>query len=292
MLDTVQVTGAPSPLTGELLIATVRLIPASAIRVAGVKLFDPDAELLPASQVIPQGVREQEFRQAQTRLFEESVRIAAALGLRLSGHQVSVSGDGVEVVQVAPGSQAEGLLQSGDIIVAVNGEPVRLATDLTVQTTRAATGEKLWLTVRRDTAKLDVDVAVGPIPGSSQTGLGISIRTVHEQVVLPEGVSVDDVSGIGGPSAGLVLALAVYDLFDPVDLTRGRRIAGTGTVSLSGAVGPIGGVEEKIRGAEQAEATIFLAPADQAARAREVSSEGLEVVAVSNVQDAIEALRR
>lgn len=292
VLDAVQVTGAPEPLSGELLIATIELVPASAVRAVAAQLFDSSAELVPSSQVIPGGVREQEFRQVQTRLFEESVRVAAAVGLRLAGHEVSVSGEGAEVLQVMPASQADGLLQPGDVIVAVNGEPVGLATDLAVRTTRSTPGERLRLGVRRDDSELVVDVAVGPIPGSSQSGLGVAVMTVQERIGLPEGVEVEDVSDIGGPSAGLMLALAVYDLFDPVDLTRGRRIAGTGTVSLSGAVGPIGGVEEKIRGAELAHATIFLAPAEQAARAREVSSAGLEIVPVSDVQDAIEALRR
>ncbi|MDP8961565.1 MAG: PDZ domain-containing protein [Actinomycetota bacterium] len=292
VLDTVRVTGAPDTLSGELLMTTVNVGPATAVRAVGAQFFDPNAELVPLSAIRPGGVNEQEFRQAQTRLFEESVRVAAAVGLRLSGHQVSVSGEGAEVLQVVPGSNADGLLEPGDVIVAVNGEPVRLATDLAVRTARAAPGEKLRLAVRRDDAELNVDIAVGSIPGSSQTGLGVSVMTVHERIALPEGVTVDDVSDIGGSSAGLMLALAVYDLFDPVDLTRGRRIAGTGTVVLSGAVGPIGGIEEKIHAAELAQATIFLAPAEQAAQARDVSPEGIEVVAVTNVQDAIEALRR
>lgn len=293
VLDAVQVTGAPDTLSGEMLITSVYRLPASPLRAAGVKLFDPHAELVPRSEFVPEGVREQEFKDVQARLFDESVRVAAAVGLRLSGREVLVSGEGAEVLQVTPGSQAEGLLRPGDVIVAVNSEPVRLTTDLSVRTTRAAPGEKLRLAVRRDDSELDVEVEVGTIPGASHSGLGVSVMTVHEQVVLPEGVSVDGASAdMGGPSGGLMLALAVYDLFDPVDLARGRRIAGTGTVSMSGAVGPIVGVEEKIRGAELAQATIFLAPADQAAQAREAAYEGLEVVAVSSVEDAIEALRR
>ncbi|MFN2555799.1 MAG: PDZ domain-containing protein [Nitriliruptorales bacterium] len=292
VLDAVRVTGAPDRLTGDLMITTVNLVPASTFKAVDAQFFDSNAELLPADAVIPEGVREQEFLEAQAHLFDESVRVATTVGLRLTGREVSLSGEGAEVLQVTPGSQAEGLLQPGDVVVAVNGEPVSLATDLAVRTMRAAPGEQLRLGVRRGDAELDVEVAVGAIPGTSQTGLGVAVRTANEQIALPPGIAVEDVSKIGGPSAGLVLALAVYDLFDPVDLTRGRRIAGTGTVSLSGVVGPIGGVEEKVRGAELAQATVFLAPAEQAARAREVSPEGLEVVGISTVEEAIEALRR
>lgn len=293
VLDAVQVTGAPDRLTGELLITTVNLVPASAVRAVDAGLFDQYAEVRPRSEYLPEGVGEREFREAQARLFEESVRVAAAVGLRLSGREVSVSGQGAEVVRVAPGSRAEGLLQPGDVIVGVNGEPVRLATDLAVRTTRAAPGEKLRLAVRRDDAELDLEVAVGTIPGTSRTGLGVSVMTVHAQVTLPEGIDVADVTDIGGSSGGLMLALAVYDLFDPVDLTRGRRIAGTGQVTLTGAVGDIGGVEEKVRGAELAHATIFLAPAgEQANRARQAAAEGIEVIGVHTVEDAVEALRR
>ncbi len=292
VLNAVQVSGAPDSLSGEMLITTVNLVPASTVRAVDAQLFDRYAELVPAEQVIPQGVREQEFLKAQRQLFEESVRVAAAVGLRLSGREVSISGEGAEVLQVTPGSQAEGVLQPGDVVVAVNGEPVRLATDLAARTMGAAPGEKLLLTVRRGEAELDLEVAIGTIPGLSRTGLGVSVSTVNQQIALPQGVAVVDVSNIGGPSAGLMLALAVYDLFDPVDLTRARRVAGTGTVNLSGEVGPVGGVEEKVRGAELADATLFLAPPGEAQRAREVASEGLEVVAVSTVEEAIEALRR
>ncbi len=291
VLNAVRVTGAPDRLSGELLITTVNLVPASTVR-AVAQLFERDTELLPASQVIPAGVREQEFLEAQAHLFDQSVRVATAVGLRLTGRDVSLSGEGAEVLQVVQGSPAEGTLRPGDVVVAVNGEPVRLATDLAVRTMQAAPGESLRLTVRRDDAELDVEVAVGAIPGLSQTGIGVTVRTLNEQVALPEGVTVEDVSMIGGPSAGLVLALAVYDLFDPVDLTRGRRVAGTGTVDLSGEVGPIGGVEEKVHGAVLSRATVFLAPRGQAERAREVAPKWLTVIEVSRVEEAIEALRR
>ncbi len=292
VLNAVKVSGAPDRLSGDMLITTVNLVPASTVRVVDAQFFDRYAELIPAEQVLPQGVREQEFLAAQRRLFEESVRVAAAVGLRLSGREVSVSGEGAEVLQVTPGSQADGRLQPGDVVVAVNGEPVSLATDLATRTMGATPGERLRLAVRRGEAELDLEVTVGAIPGLARTGLGVSVGTVNEQVALPEGVAIEDVSNIGGPSAGVILALAVYDLFDPVDLTRGRRIAGTGTVNLSGQVGPVGGVEEKVRGAELASATLFLAPPQEAQRARRVASEGLEVVAVSTVEEAIEALRR
>ena len=93
---------------------------------------------------------------------------------------------------------------------------------------------------------------------------------------------------IGGPSAGLSYALAVYDLLSPQDVAAGRVVATTGTMDLDGRVGPIGGIEEKVESAKTKDAVIFLVPADEVAGAK---GAGLDVRGVETLKDAIQALR-
>ncbi len=120
--------------------------------------------------------------------------------------------------------------------------------------------------------------------------LGVAISTVGFDIDLPFPVQVD-AGRIGGPSAGLLMALTVYDLADVGDLTRGRIIAGTGTIDAQGNVGPVGGVEQKIEAAVDARAQIFLAPVGEAEQARAAAGDRLQVIGVTTLDDAIGALK-
>ena len=95
---------------------------------------------------------------------------------------------------------------------------------------------------------------------------------------------------VGGPSAGLMWALGLYDLMTPGDLTRGRTIAGTGSIDLEGDVGPIGGVRDKVVAAREAGADILLVPEDNLPELRGVSTDGLELISVSSFEEAVDAL--
>ncbi len=95
---------------------------------------------------------------------------------------------------------------------------------------------------------------------------------------------------IGGPSAGLMWALGLYDLLTPADLTSGRTIAGTGAIDGSGKVYPIGGVSEKLIAAKRAGASVFFVPRANLGEAQ-ASSSGLRLVPVDNLQDALDFLR-
>ncbi len=98
------------------------------------------------------------------------------------------------------------------------------------------------------------------------------------------------IEGIGGPSAGLMLALGIIDKIKPEDLTGGKIIAGTGTIDELGNVGPIGGVPQKIIGAKGAGATFFLTPKDNCAEAVANARPGLMLVQVDNLDMALTAL--
>jgi PDZ domain-containing protein len=95
---------------------------------------------------------------------------------------------------------------------------------------------------------------------------------------------------VGGPSAGLMFALGLYDALTPADLTDGRTIAGTGTITPDGRVGPISGIVDKVIGAERGGATVFLVPRANMAELREVDTGGIRLVPVGTFDDAVEAL--
>ncbi|MGH3441109.1 MAG: PDZ domain-containing protein [Nitriliruptorales bacterium] len=232
-----------------------------------------------------------DFLEAQLRLFRESVQISAAVGLRAAGHDVQVSGEGVRVVGVLQESSARDVLREGDVIVEANGRPMELATQLATMTSRLSPGAEIELTVQRGQQQREVVVTVRRLEATGSVGIGIGVTTVGLQIELPIDVAPADGAQIGGPSAGLMMALTVYDLVDPDDLTGGRIVAGTGTIDLDGNVGVVDGIAEKVRGAQLAGATVFLVPEMQADEAIDAAPEGIEVLPVSTFDDALAALQ-
>ena len=142
------------------------------------------------------------------------------------------------------------------------------------------------LTVKRDgkTRTARVRSEEGIVRGAP--GVGLLLQTKNLDVNLPFEVTFRK-REIGGPSAGLSYALAVYDLITPKDIARGRVVACTGTIDLEGRVGPIGGIEEKAIAAERKDADVFLVPEEEV---NDVEGAALDVRGVGTLKDAIDFL--
>lgn len=238
------------------------------------------------------GVRRDRYLARQRQVFLGATDRALLVAMAAAGLPAEVRGSGVDVVSVLDDAPAQGVLRAGDVITAVDGGDVHTTDDLI-----AAIDDDgpVTLAVERDgrTVSRRVIPQLRDVDGDTRPVIGIQITTHAPEVSLP--LSVDVASGqIGGPSAGLMIGLAVFDLIDDVDLAAGRRIAGTGTLAVDGAIGEIDGIELKVAAAERAGADVFLAPAGQAAAARHAVPSGsdLVVLGVETFDDARAALRR
>lgn len=285
----VDISGHPTtPINGDLRLLTVRVDQPTLVETVNAWLAD-DHELQPRRRVIPAGIDRDVYFQAQRRQFARSFDVAVAVGLRAADLEVELRTAPI-VVAVVPEGPADGTLAVGDVIQAVDGEPVTTDQALIAATQDLAEGDEVVLTVKRGGEEIEVTVEAEQIPQLERPGLGITIETVADEIDLPFEVTQEE-TRIGGPSAGMMIAVTVYDLVSQEDLADGRVIAGTGTVDLDGNVGPIAGIQEKVVAADEAGATVFLAPAAQATDARAVAPDHMRVVAVRTVPDAIEALR-
>ena len=142
-----------------------------------------------------------------------------------------------------------------------------------------APGQSVTITYRRAGQQRDADVVLGSSPDRPQGLLGV--RPGVEPQAGDIRISLGD---IGGPSAGLMFALAVVDKLTPGELTGGRFVAGTGTITPDGGVGPIGGIPFKMRAARDAGATEFLVPADNCAEAVANAPDGLQLLRVGTLR--------
>jgi PDZ domain-containing protein len=202
---------------------------------------------------------------------------------RLKGYPKD-HGAGTLVEAVGSGCPADGRLFPGDLIRSVNGHDIPDVTSLDRVLKGIPTSSPLTIRVTAGGATTDVRLTRRRCGGLHRAVIGIS--TVPN---FPFDVTISS-GEIGGPSAGLMWALGLYDLLTPGDLTGGRTIAGTGTIDPQGKVGPIGGVENKIAAAENAGATAFLVPVDNLAAARTVPTH-MRLVPVRTFQDALGYLR-
>jgi Lon-like protease len=281
--------GPAHPIKGSLLLTTVTITQPSAVG-ALEALVTPHHELVWQTQVIPPGVSEQEYVASQLQVFQESAQAAAAVGLRAAGYSVSISGGGVQVMGVISGSPADGVLKVGDVITAIDGRPVQLASDLQAATDKAVAGQTVTLTVVRGDQQLQVPIQLRRLSETGRPGLGVALQTIAPKIQLPFPVKVTN-PDIGGPSAGLMMSLGIYSLASGDDLSRGSVVAGTGTIDVNGTVGPVGGVAEKIVGAEQRGARIFLVPTSEAADARSAGLKDVKIVPVDTFDQAKAALK-
>jgi PDZ domain-containing protein len=178
------------------------------------------------------------------------------------------------------------------VIVAVDGAPIRLVSDLTAFTTMRPAGTTFDFTVERNSRRRTVEVRSASLRGFNPANVGIGIVTTTKDldVKLPFEVKFKE-RVIGGPSAGLIYALAIADMLDPADVAADRTLAGSGTIQLTGRVGAVGGLKEKLRAAEEADADVFLVPQEEL---EEVSGPDLDsrvtTLGVENLDDALTAL--
>jgi PDZ domain-containing protein len=176
----------------------------------------------------------------------------------------------LEVLSVKDGAPADGKLEVRDIFVSVDGKRVSGTDDVVDAVKGTTAGRPVSFVVRRDGERRTV--AVTPEEADGKPQIGIQFGTGYE---FPFKVSVDIDSSIGGPSAGLMFSLGIYDTLTPGSLTGGEVVAGTGTIDGSGKVGPIGGIQQKIVGA----------------RAAGAPAEDMRLVKAETMHDAVAAIK-
>lgn len=284
-------TGGPvHPVTGALLMTSVRIrFPSTAEAIFS--HFRQHHDLLWQRSVIPSGMDPTEYARWQRQVFRDSVQLASAVALRRAGYPVRVEGGGAVVVAVETGGPADGRLVPGDTITGLDGTTVATASDLLAQVSRATPGVPVVLDVRRGDQTMHIAIRPRQPGALAAPRLGIAVQDAAPAITLPFPVHLA-LSDVGGPSAGLITALSVYAVTTGRNLTRGRIIAGTGTIDARGDVGPVGGVAQKVAGAAREGASLFLVPSTETAAARQAASgTHVRVLGVDSFGQALDRLR-
>lgn len=272
---------------GRLLLTTVSVDPQVTLSEVVQSALDDSTAIVmkddvTGGQSLDQLIEAQKEEMRQSKQAAQEVALAA-LGLG------EPSGDGARVVETIPDTPAAGLLEEGDVIVTVEGRTVETTCDVGREIGSHKPGDDLTIRVRRagEIETFQVGTVENPQDPDSAI-IGVFMDDVNRRFA--PGLKVGfDTGKIGGPSGGLMMTLALYDQLTPEDITGGRSVAGTGTIGCDGGVGPIGGIEQKVAGAEEAGAEIFLAPSGNVAAARTVARD-IEVIEISTFDEAVRYL--
>lgn len=284
----IQIDGARSyPTEGALDLLTVRIAgsrenPPSWIDVA-TAWFQPGHAVVPIELVYPEERSDEEIDE-QSRLDMQTSQqeaIAAALGA-LGIEYSSV----VEVFEVEPGLPADGVLEAGDLILDVAGAPTPDVSVLRDEIGAHGVDEPLEFRILRDGEELTVELTPTYAADGATPIAGIVVGGRYD---FPFEVSIQ-LENVGGPSAGIMFALGIYDKLTPGPLTGGEHVAGTGTIRADGIVGAIGGIEQKMQGARDRGAEWFLAPVENCRDVVGNIPGGLDVFAVSTLDEALAVL--
>jgi PDZ domain-containing protein len=243
--------------------------------------FDDEVAVVPEESVYPPERTEEETRQANREAFLTSEQAAQTAALAHLGYPEKV------VVQAVPeDSPSSGVLVEGDAVEAVDGRPTPDTDTLDAVLTSIPGGSTVTVSYTRQGKSATATITTTEAEHRKGALLGISVL---EQPSPPFDVDID-VEDVGGPSAGLMLALGILDLVGDQNLTGGAVVAGTGTIQPDGAVGPIGGIALKMVAAEDIHADLFLVPADNCAEALAAPDPGFPLARVATLDDALAAL--
>jgi PDZ domain-containing protein len=241
----------------------------------------PDDAVVPQSEIFGTNQTQQQVVQQDTQEMVGSQQDATAAALCY----LHINFKTIDRVQaVAKGYPAHGVLQVGDTIAAVDGTPVGCRNIVNMIRDRRP-GAPVTLTIDRTGVTKTVRLATKDSNGQAVVGVQLASPTY----VFPFAIKIN-IPGIGGPSAGMMFALGIIDKLTPDNLTGGKFIAGTGEIDPTGAVSPIGGIQQKMAGARAAGATIFLTPASNCVNTAGAVPSGLRLVKVSTLAGAVAAL--
>jgi PDZ domain-containing protein len=280
--EVIQVTNAKtSPSKGQLRLTTVGVQNDVELVWAIRGWISDEQAVVPRDVIYPPNQTEKQVEEQNQQEFQSSQTSAETVALRELGYPVETV-----VVEVTPGGASAGKLAKNDVITTVDGTAVTSPAKLTELVQAKPAGTTLTLGYKR-AGKAGTAQVTSKADNSGTPRIGVQVDKKQ-----PHPFTVEiDLAEIGGPSAGLMFTLGIIDKLKPADLTGGKIIAGTGTIDDEGNVGPIGGIPQKLVGAKDVGAQIFLVPIDNCAEALRNAVPGLPMAEVATVDDALTALQ-
>ena len=278
---------------GNLFQLTVRRDEANALIYAW-SYLDNSVDLYPREVILPKGVTPEELSQISIQNMKTSENVAIAVALTYIGYDIGSKGDGVSVVGILDDSPVKDKLLKGDVLNSINGEEISSATEFIATLRRYQIGDVVTIGLERDfdgeTKNIEVETKlIEHIEYEGEPMVGFLATTINERFDFPFEVDIKT-GNVGGPSAGLMMALNVYNNLIPEDITNSLVVAGTGTIEIDGSVGPVGGIKQKVIAAKRAGAELILVPTANFEEALPMATESTDIVPIDSFEEALKVI--
>ena len=278
---------------GNLFQLTVRRDEASALIYLW-SYIDNSFDLYPREVILPKGVTPQELSEISIQNMKTSENVAIAVALKNLNYDIDSKGDGVLVVGILDDSPVKDKLLKGDLLTTINNEQIFSASEFIATLRKYDIGETVTIGLTRDIDGVDTEISISTqliehIEYDNEPMVGFLATTVNERFDFPFEIDIKT-GNVGGPSAGLMMALNVYNNLIPNDITNSLIIAGTGTIEIDGSVGPVGGIRQKVIAAKRAGSELILVPTANFEEASPLSTDGTAIVAVDSFEEALKVI--
>ncbi|MHC5267655.1 SepM family pheromone-processing serine protease [Enterococcus sp. LJL98] len=300
----ITVNGQKDEAPGSYSLTSVAIYQATLVRAIRAK-FEPFSDIISEKELFGEATGE-EYTQMQQYYMTSSQNSAIEQALTLANKPFEFEFKGVYVMHVDPASNFYNQISVGDTVTKVDGKSFKSSQAFMDDVQGKKVGEEVTITFLHHDEEQEAKGALIKLPSNQKAGIGISLID-HTAISSEEKIDFH-VENIGGPSAGLMFTLQIYDQLTGNNLRQGREIAGTGTMDFDGKIGRIGGIDKKIAGAVAAGIDIFFAPDDEitpemakdfpgivsnyeeAKQVLETLETDMQLVPVKTVKDAIDYL--
>ncbi|MGM0212881.1 lon-like protease [Enterococcus sp. AZ109] len=268
--------------------------------------FNPFEDVVSAEELTG-GASNDEYQQMQQFYMQSSQNAAIEQALKLADKPYELEYKGVYILGVEENSNFANEVSVGDIVTQVDGNTFTSSKELMDYVKSQKVGQEVTVTFTHDGETKEATGKLIELPSDKKPGIGITL-TDHTEIKSDENIDID-AGNIGGPSAGLMFTLEIYEQLMNEDIRQGEKIAGTGTISSDGTVGRIGGIDKKVASAVENGSKVFFAPDDEitdemkevqpdiktnyqeAKEAAKKLGTDMKIVPVKNVQDALDYLK-
>ena len=257
-------------------------------------LVNPSYDLYPKELILPDGVTPQELSEISIQNMRTSENVAIAVALKNIGYEIETKGEGVAVVGLLDDSPVKNKLKKGDLLNSINNVQIFSATEFISTLRTYSIGETVSIGLIRVvdgvSEQLFIETTlIEHVEYKGEPMVGFLATTVNERFDFPFEVDIKT-GNVGGPSAGLMMALNVYNNLIPQDITNSMVVAGTGTIEIDGSVGPVGGIKQKIIAAKRAGAELILVPVANFEEAKPFETDDTAIIAVESFDDALSVI--
>jgi len=278
---------------GNLYQLTVRRDEANALIYAW-SLINDSYDLYPREEILPDGVTPKELSEISIQNMRTSENVAIAVALKNVGYEISSKGDGVSVVGILDDSPVKEKLKKGDLLNSINNAEISSTTEFISTLRTYSIGETVSIGLLREVdgelKQISVETTlIEHVEYEGEPMVGFLATTVNERFDFPFDIDIKT-GNVGGPSAGLMMALNVYNNLIPEDITNSMVVAGTGTIEIDGSIGPVGGIKQKIIAAKRAGAELILVPVANFEEAKSFETDKTAIVAVDSFDEALSVI--